>query len=304
MHTFLPKRYMTMAASMAWGVLIGVLLGGLGWMVVGCRGNREEDTLTKPNRSAPDAEPTDPFSSSSTPSPSRDESPRVKVPPLSDETAEQTQARQRMIDRDLRGRGIQDRRVLEAMARVPRHRFVPPDQVPYAYEDRPLPIGHGQTISQPYIVAFMTELARPRPESKALDIGTGSGYQAAILAELCKEVYSIEILDPLAQEAKKRLQDLGYKNVTVRTGDGYQGWPEKAPFDLIIVAAAPEYVPKPLVDQLAPGGRLVIPVGRHWWSQELLLIEKQPDGTIREHRVASVSFVPMTGKAQQAKPEE
>lgn len=304
MDTFLPKRYITMAASMAWGVLIGVLLGGLGWMLVGCMGNREGSDLTEPNRSTPDVEPVDPFSSSSSPSTSSTESPGVKVPALPDETAEQHQARQRMIDRDLRRRGVRDRRVLEAMARVPRHQFVPPDQIPYAYEDRPLPIGHGQTISQPYIVAFMTELARPRPESKALDIGTGSGYQAAILAELCKEVYSIEILDPLAQEAKKRLEDLGYKNITVRTGDGYLGWPDKAPFDLILVAAAPDHVPKPLVDQLAPGGRLVIPVGRHWWSQELLVIEKQPDGTIQQRSVATVAFVPMTGKAQQTTPEE
>jgi len=304
-----------MAPEVAWGVLIGVFLGGLGWMLVGCSGNREGPPVSDPKHLGADQEPTDPFTSAAVPRGSSSDvgssapdagssSGVLQVPVLPDETPAQTQARQRMIDRDLRTRGIQDRRVLEAMARVPRHRFVPTDQVPYAYEDRPLPIGHGQTISQPYIVALMTELARPTPESKALDIGTGSGYQAAILAELCKEVYSIEILDPLAQEAKKRLQELGYKNVTVRTGDGYQGWPEKAPFDLIIVAAAPDHVPQPLVDQLAPGGRLVIPVGRHWWNQELLVIEKQPDGTLRQRSVASVAFVPMTGKAQEVKPEE
>jgi len=297
-----------MAPEVAWGVLIGVFLGGVGGMLVGCTGDREGTPLSDPKSLGADQEPTDPFASAAaadgSPSEAGSSAGSVQVPALADETPAQTQARQRMIDRDLRARGILDRRVLEAMARVQRHRFVPPDQVPYAYEDRPLPIGHGQTISQPYIVALMTELARPTPESKALDIGTGSGYQAAILAELCKEVYSIEILDPLAQEAKKRLQELGYKNVAVRTGDGYQGWPEKAPFDLIIVAAAPDHVPQPLVDQLAPGGRLVIPVGRHWWSQELLVIEKQPDGSIRQRSVASVAFVPMTGKAQEGKPEE
>jgi len=293
-----------MATGMAWGMLIGVLLGMVGWMVVGCMGSREGPPVTQPNRSPTEAEPSEPFSPAASASLSGAESPAIKVLALPDEAPEQTQARQRMIDRDLRYRGIRDRRVLEAMARIPRHRFVPKDQIPYAYDDRPLPIGHGQTISQPYIVAFMTELARPGPESKALDIGTGSGYQAAILAELCKEVYSIEILDPLAQEAKKRLEELGYRNIMVRTGDGYQGWPEKGPFDVIIVAAAPDHVPKPLVEQLASGGRLVIPVGPHWWSQELLLIEKQPDGSIREQTVASVAFVPMTGKAQQAKPEK
>ncbi len=224
--------------------------------------------------------------------------PEIKVAALPDEPPFQTEARQRMIDRDLRGRGISDRRVLEAMARVARQRFVAEDQARRAYDDRPLPIGHGQTISQPYIVALMTQLARPGADSKALDIGTGSGYQAAVLAELCKEVYSIEIVEPLAQEAKKRLADLGYKNVTVRAGDGYQGWADKGPFDLIIVAAAPDHVPKPLTDQLAPGGRLVIPVGRAWWSQELLVIEKQQDGALKRRTVAAVAFVPMTGEAQ------
>ncbi|MCS7305668.1 MAG: protein-L-isoaspartate(D-aspartate) O-methyltransferase [Thermoguttaceae bacterium] len=293
-----------MAPEVTWGVLIGVLLGGVSWMLLGCMANREEGALTETQRLGPDTEPTDPFTTGAASTKTQLEVGEIKVPQLPGETLQQTLARQRMIDRDLRARGIQDRRVLEAMARVPRHRFVPEEQVPYAYDDRPLPIGHGQTISQPYIVALMTELAQPRPKSKALDIGTGSGYQAAILAELCKEVYSIEIIDALAQEAQERLEKLGYKNVVIRTGDGYEGWPEKAPFDLIIVAAAPDHVPKPLVEQLAPGGRLVIPVGRHWWSQELLVIEKQPDGTIREKSVASVAFVPMTGKAQQAQPEE
>jgi len=224
--------------------------------------------------------------------------PGVSVPALEDEDPALTEARQQMVEEDLAGprRDITDRRVLEAMSRVPRHLFVPEDLRYMAYADRPLPIGHGQTISQPYIVALMTQLVEPKPESKALDVGTGSGYQAAVLAELCEEVYSIEIVEPLADEAKKRLADLGYKNITVRHGDGYRGWKEHAPFDLIIVAAAPDHVPQPLVDQLAPGGRLVIPVGD--WHQELILIEKAEDGTVRRKSVIPVAFVPMTGEAQ------
>jgi len=178
----------------------------------------------------------------------------------SEESPRAIRARKRMVEQDLRGRDITDKRVLDAMGRIRRQEFVPPDLRNMAYADRPLPIGHDQTISQPYIVALMTQLVRPKPGSRALDIGTGSGYQAAVLAELCKEVYSVEILKPLADSAKKRLARLGYKNVTVRSGDGYRGWPKHAPFDLIIVAAAPDHVPQPLIDQLAPGGRLVIPV--------------------------------------------
>lgn len=204
-------------------------------------------------------------------------------------------ARRRMVEEQLAARDIRDPRVLEAMLRVPRHRFVPEALADEAYDDHPLPIGHGQTISQPYIVALMTQLAAPRPESRALDVGTGSGYQAAVLAELCREVHSIEILEPLAAEAAERLKRLGYRNITVRTGDGYRGWPDKAPFDLIIVAAAPDHVPQPLIDQLAPGGRLVIPVGDA--RQELLLIEKGRDGAVRRESVAPVMFVPMTGEA-------
>jgi protein-L-isoaspartate(D-aspartate) O-methyltransferase len=201
-----------------------------------------------------------------------------------------------MLDLDLRGRDITDPKVLAAMARVPRHEFLPPGMAEMAYSDGPLPIGLGQTISQPYIVALMTQAVQLKPTGRALDVGTGSGYQAAVLAQLCAEVYSIEILEPLAESAKTRLARLGYKNVTVRTGDGYRGWPEKSPFDAIVVAAAPDHVPQPLIDQLAVGGRLVIPVGRFF--QELIVIVKKPDGTTRRESIAPVRFVPMTGEAE------
>ncbi len=225
------------------------------------------------------------------------EAPAEPPRPVSSEEDRFAGARRRMVERDLRGRDIRDKRVLQAMGRIGRHRFVPDRLQGRAYADYPLPIGHRQTISQPYIVALMTQLAEPKPGSRALDIGTGSGYQAAVLGELCKEVYSIEIIKPLAEEAGKRLEALGYKNVKVRHGDGYQGWKQHAPFDVIIVAAAPDHVPKPLVDQLAPGGRMVIPVGN--WYQQLLLIEKRQDGTLHRKNVAPVAFVPMTGEADE-----
>jgi protein-L-isoaspartate(D-aspartate) O-methyltransferase len=206
------------------------------------------------------------------------------------------QARRQMVERQLAARDVDDKQVLEAMRKVPRHRFVPENMQRQAYQDRPLPIGHDQTISQPYIVGLMTQLARPDESDIALDVGTGSGYQAAVVSELCKEVYSIEIVEPLAKEARERLKELDYENVTVRHGDGYQGWPEKAPFDLIIVAAAPDHIPEPLIEQLKPGGRLVIPVGNFF--QRLMLVEKKPDGTIDKRKVAPVAFVPMTGDHQ------
>jgi len=223
----------------------------------------------------------------------------ITVEPIPGEDMRHTRARRKMVNRDLAGPGrdIANHRVLEAMARVPRHRFVPKDLEFVAYDDRPLPIGYDQTISQPYIVALMTQLVDPQRDAKALDVGTGSGYQAAVLAELCRQVYSIEIVKPLADEASARLTELGYDNVTVRHGDGYRGWKENAPFDAIVVAAAPDHVPKPLIDQLAPGGRLVIPVGRGY--QELVLLEKAKDGTISRKSIANVAFVPMTGEARE-----
>ena len=205
-------------------------------------------------------------------------------------------ARQRMATVELPGRGITDASVLAAMERIPREKFVPPDMAPRAYSEDPLPIGYDQTISAPFIVALMTQLAHPRPNSRALNVGTGSGYQAAVLGQLCKTVDSIEIVKPLAEEAGRRLKSLGYKNITVHYGDGYQGWKVRAPFDLIIVAAAPDRVPQPLIDQLAPGGRLIIPVGRKY--QQLTVIEKDAKGKIHNRTVRSVKFVPMTGKAQ------
>jgi protein-L-isoaspartate(D-aspartate) O-methyltransferase len=185
--------------------------------------------------------------------------------------------------------------VLAAMRKVPRHEFVGAEMRRYAYDNGPLPIGHGQTISQPYIVALMTDLARPTRESRLLEVGTGSGYQTAILAELAAEVYSIEIVAPLAEIAAERLRRLGYKNVHLQTGDGYHGWPEHAPFDAILVTAAAPAVPPPLIEQLAPGGRLVIPVGEPSFGQVLRLLEKGTDGEVETHDILPVAFVPLTG---------
>ena len=202
-----------------------------------------------------------------------------------------------MVNDQLVSRGFTDRAVLDAMGRVPRHRFVPEQWQSRAYADGPLPIGDGQTISQPYIVALMTQLARPMADSKVLDVGTGSGYQAAVIAEIVDQVYSIEINETLADHARQLLEELGYDNVHVRCGDGYRGWPEQAPFDAILVAAAPDHVPETLVDQLATGGRLIVPVGKA--AQTLMVIEKRTDGSITRRGVAPVAFVPMTGLADQ-----
>ncbi|WP_347710735.1 protein-L-isoaspartate(D-aspartate) O-methyltransferase [Geothrix sp. SG200] len=198
----------------------------------------------------------------------------------------------RMVREQIVARGVADPRVLEAMGRVPRHEFVPAAQRGQAYEDWPLAIGYGQTISQPYIVAFMTAALAPRPEDRVLEIGTGSGYQAAVLAGLVAEVYTMEIVEPLAQRAEADLKRLGYTNVKVRAGDGYLGWPEAAPFDAIIVTCAPEDVPRALVDQLKVGGRMIIPVGSQWGAQELYLLRKTATG-LRRQGVLPVRFVPM-----------
>jgi len=202
-----------------------------------------------------------------------------------------------MVEQQLKPRGIKDERLLAAMARVPREEFVPADQRGDAYEDGPLPIGFDQTISQPYIVAFMTEQLRLRPSDRLLEIGSGSGYQAAVLAELVADVYTIEIVEPLAKTAEATLQRLGYKNVHLKIGDGYQGWPEEAPFDAIIVTCAPDKVPQPLVDQLKDGGRMVIPVGERF-AQQLYLLEKK-NGQLKESVTLPVRFVPMLRDAQQ-----
>jgi protein-L-isoaspartate(D-aspartate) O-methyltransferase len=186
--------------------------------------------------------------------------------------------------------------VLATLGRVERHRFVPPEQLRYAYENRPLPIGHGQTISQPYIVALMTDLLQPDTDDVILEIGTGSGYQAAVLAELVGHVYTIEIIEPLATSAGERLQRLGYDNVTTRLGDGYYGWEQHAPFDSIIVTAAASHVPPPLIEQLKPGGRMVIPVGARFMTQLLLLLEKGDDGEVVTRQIGAVRFVPLTGE--------
>ena len=202
--------------------------------------------------------------------------------------------RERMVERQLAARGIECARVLDAMRAVPRHEFVPDELRAAAYRDRPLPIGHDQTISQPYIVAFMTEQLAVSPGDRVLEIGTGSGYQAAVLAELAGHVHTIEIVEPLADSAAAVLEHLGYENITVMAGDGYRGWPEHAPFDSIMVTAAPERIPEPLVDQLREGGRMVIPVGPVGGVQELKVLRKEEGGMIRES-VMPVRFVPMTG---------
>jgi len=206
--------------------------------------------------------------------------------------------RDRMVEEQLTGwgRGITNPQVLAAMAKVPRHEFVPQNVRASAYADGPLPIGHGQTISQPYIVAYMTEKLGIKPTDRVLEIGTGSGYQAAVLAELVAEVYTIEIIEPLARRAEADLKRLDYTNVHTRAGDGYQGWPEQAPFDSIIVTCAPEDVPPPLLDQLKEGGRMIIPVGE-MGVQELMLLEKR-GGKLEQRSVLPVRFVPMTGEAQ------
>jgi protein-L-isoaspartate(D-aspartate) O-methyltransferase len=202
-------------------------------------------------------------------------------------------ARAQMVSRQIAERGVRDERVLAAMRKVPRHEFVPESEKRSAYHDTPLPIGEGQTISQPYIVALMTELAQPAENHRVLEIGTGSGYQAAVLAEIVEHVYSIELEPTLARRASDVLQKLDYDNVTLRAGDGYIGWAEHAPFDIILITAAPDHVPEPLLEQLKPGGRMVVPVGPVGSTQQLRVLEKDAAGKVTSKVVAPVRFVPL-----------
>jgi len=203
-----------------------------------------------------------------------------------------TTLRKEMVNKQIIANGIRNPQTIKAMLKVPRHLFVPKEYINRAYEDTPLPIGHNQTISQPFIVAYMTELARPSKNKKVLEIGTGSGYQAAVLAEIVDTVYTIEIIPELAREAEERLKRLGYKNIIVKTGDGYNGWKEHAPFDIIIVTAATDHIPQPLLDQLAENGRLIMPVGPQWSAQRLVLAVKK-NGKIERTQLAMVRFVPL-----------
>ncbi|MCC6490524.1 MAG: protein-L-isoaspartate(D-aspartate) O-methyltransferase [Candidatus Hydrogenedentes bacterium] len=232
----------------------------------------------------------------------------LAAPAYSDDEEEFAKERERMVSEDIarsewwgERQGVKNEAVLKAMRTVPRHLFVPEQHVDRAYGDYPLPIGYGQTISQPYIVAFMTELLKPKPEGIALEIGTGSGYQAAILAQVVKKVYTIEIVEALADSAAKRVAELGYGNIETRQGDGYYGWPEHGPFDAIIVTAAASHIPPPLIEQLKPGGRMVIPVGSPFGSQYLFLIEKAKDGSVTQRNVLPVRFVPLT-RAKETEP--
>ena len=200
-----------------------------------------------------------------------------------------------MVKNQIQSRGVKNPAVLDAMRKVPRHRFVPSDKISDAYGDGPLPIGYGQTISQPYIVAYMTEIINPKPAHRVLEIGTGSGYQAAVLSEIVSQVYTIEIVDELSKQAASRLANLNYKNVHVKTADGYYGWKEHAPYDAIVVTAAAEHIPPPLIEQLKEGGKMIIPVGSPYMVQELMLVEKSK-GKIRTSAKMPVRFVPFTRK--------
>jgi len=216
-----------------------------------------------------------------------------------------TEARNRLVDEGIAGAGVKDQRVIDAIRATPRHEFVPAKQKKFAYYDMALPIGHGQTISPPFVVASMTEKLEPKSTDKVLEIGTGSGYQAAVLSSLVSEVYSIEIVEPLGRRAAATLKKLGYQNVFTKVGDGYQGWPEHAPFDKIIVTCSPENVPQPLVDQLREGGRMIVPLGERY--QQVLYLFTKENGQLKKEALEATYFVPMTGKAEelrQIKPDE
>ncbi len=219
-----------------------------------------------------------------------------------DDYARKREGMTRAIEADVRATSIYlnketlDPRVMQAINTVPRHALVPDRQRPYAYLNRPLPIGYGQTISQPYIVAIMTDLLNSHPEHKILEVGTGSGYQAAILSQLVRQVYTIEIVEPLGERAKRDLTELGYDNIEIRIGDGYYGWKQNAPFDGIVVTAAASHIPPPLIQQLKPGGRMIIPVGSAFLTQQLLLVIKNAEGNVTTRQILPVRFVPLTGK--------
>ncbi|UCF44628.1 MAG: protein-L-isoaspartate(D-aspartate) O-methyltransferase [Planctomycetota bacterium] len=230
---------------------------------------------------------------------------KEKKPPRPDHSypafTERTKERNRLVSRWIERQGVRDPNVLTAMRTVPRHEFVRPGDSRRAYGDHPISIGLGQTISQPYIVAYMTEALNLRPEHKVLEVGTGSGYQAAVCAEIAQQVYTIEIIEALAKSAKQRLKKLGYPNVSVKAADGYFGWPEHAPFDAIIVTAAAGLVPPPLTEQLKPNGRMILPLGSPYGSQTLVLITKDDKGEVRSKGVMGVRFVPMTGHILESK---
>ncbi len=290
-----------------------VLLGGLAIYfafnttgpntVVAQQGNEEDanQPLAEPNQpptepNQPPAEPNKPSKELEDPNDKKVLRPIHKHPAYTERMVE----RARMVNWQIEARAVKDPNVLSAMRTVPRHAFVRSTEQRFAYTDQPLPIGYEQTISQPYIVAFMTEALKLARNSKVLEIGTGSGYQAAVCAEIAQEVYSIEIVEELAKRAKKCLKELGYRNVFTKAGDGFFGWPEHAPFDAIIGTAAAGRIPEPLIEQLKPGGRMILPYGSPRGFQYLVLITKDKDGNIRRKNVMPVRFVPMTGEVQKS----
>ena len=243
----------------------------------------------------PDLAPSDPSASQDTPAIKKEQTGKVSRKPRTDEA---TAERRDMVRRQIAARGVTDPVVLTAMRNVPRHWFIPAELRHRAYSDRPLPIGHAQTISQPYIVALMTEALRLTPKSRVLEIGTGSGYQAAVLSEITPHVFTIEIVEPLARRAIAAFTRHGYRTIRTRIGDGYAGWPEHAPFDAIIVTCAPDHIPPDLVAQLGPGGRMCIPVGGEFGIQRLVVVTKNKDGSLDRKTLIPVRFVPMTGAAR------